>query len=346
MTEKKYTIKDIAKLAGVSKGTVDRVIHNRGRVSKEACEKVNQVIAEIDYQPNLIARNLKKNKIYRIYSLIPDAKLDHYWWPTIKGIDQALKEFKPFGLILEKLYFDPKESKSFQEQSDLALSLNPDAILMAPVFHKESLDLFEKCKERSIVIASFNNHIDKLGLENFIGQDLIQSGRVAAGLIDKITNKKCHIGILHINEESHMKNKEKGFRSYFKEKYKKPKEIVTYSLTSNENVNLKDKISQFLKKNAGISAIFVTNSKAYLIANLLKNENKKIMIVGYDLLNENIKLLKNGDIEFLIHQKPYRQAYLGVSYLAENLLFGKKIPSQNLLPIDIITAENVKYYAN
>ncbi|MEO9892632.1 LacI family DNA-binding transcriptional regulator [Aurantibacter sp.] len=346
MTEKKYTIKDIAKLAGVSKGTVDRVLHKRGRVSKEARDKVNQVIVEIDYQPNLIARNLKKNKVYRIYALIPDAKYDHYWLPTIKGIDEALKEFKPFGLVLEKFYFNPKDCNSFQKQTEQALSLKPDAILMAPVFHKESLDLFKLCKEHSIVVASFNNHIDKLGLENFIGQDLNQSGRVAAGLIDKITKKNCNIGILHINEESHMKHKEIGFRAYFKEKHKKPKEIVTFSLTNSEDLNFQDNISQFMSDNDGISAVFVTNSKAYLIANLLKNENKKIVIVGYDLLNENIELLKNGDIEFLIHQRPYRQAYVGVSYLAENLLFGKKIPSQNLLPIDIITAENVKYYEN
>ncbi|WP_414654827.1 LacI family DNA-binding transcriptional regulator, partial [Flavobacterium sp. UBA4854] len=53
--DKKYTIKDIAQMAGVSKGTVDRVLHNRGKVSPAALEKINEVLNVIDYEPNLIA---------------------------------------------------------------------------------------------------------------------------------------------------------------------------------------------------------------------------------------------------------------------------------------------------
>ena len=68
------------------------------------------------------------------------------------------------------------------------------------------------------------------------------------------------------------------------------------------------------------------------------------IVVGYDLLEQNIHLLKEGRIDFLIHQKPKRQAYLGIGYIAEHFLFGKPISDQNLLPIDIVTSENVVYY--
>ncbi|MBM1106858.1 LacI family DNA-binding transcriptional regulator [Aurantibacter crassamenti] len=344
--EKKYTIKDIAELAGVSKGTVDRVLHNRGRVSKDAKERVNKVVTDIDYQPNLIARSLKNNKVYRISALIPDATLDSYWLPTVKGVDEAVQEFKPFGLVLDKYYFNPKKVKSFQEQVELVVQSKPDAILLAPVFHKESLKIFQYCKQNKIQVASFNNHIDNLSLEHFIGQDLNQSGRVAASLIDKVTDKDSRIAVIHIDEETHMRHKEIGFRDYFKEKYKDSKKIVSYSINNKKSINLNDEISLFMASHEAISAVFVTNSKAYLIVDILKKENKKIVIVGYDLLKDNIRFLKRGQIEFLIHQKPYQQAYLGVSYLAENLLFGKNIPEKKLLPIDIITAENVKYYSS
>jgi LacI family transcriptional regulator len=65
-------IKDIAKLAGVSVGTVDRVLHNRGRVSDDALKKVTAVMNQIDYKPNLIARTLGSNKNYRIVAIDPD----------------------------------------------------------------------------------------------------------------------------------------------------------------------------------------------------------------------------------------------------------------------------------
>jgi len=346
MADKKYTIKDIAELAGVSKGTVDRVLHDRGKVSKKAKERVSQVLKEIDYQPNLIARSLKNNKTYRISVLIPDAEADHYWIPAEKGINEAELEFKPFGLILDKFYFHPKKKKSFLSKAELAIASKPDAILMAPVFHKESLRIFQDCKRNDITVASFNNHIDNLSLEPFIGQDLEQSGRLAASLIDRITKRDSRIAVVHIDEEAHMRQKEIGFRDYFKEKHKAGKQIVTYSIKNGNNVDLENEISLFLTSHDAISAVFVTNSKAYLIVDILKKENKYIKIVGYDLLSENLRFLRRGHIDFLIHQKPYRQAYQGVSYLAENLLFDKEIPSQKLLPIDVITEENVKYYVD
>src|SRR5690606_38642045 len=104
-------------------------------------------------------------------------------------------------------------------------------------------------------------------------------------------------------------------------------------------------ISLFIKENPTITAFYITNSKAYLFLETLQNFNKKeIAIIGYDLLNENLKYLIEGSIDFLIHQKPYRQAYLSVAYIAEHLLFGKSLPTCELLPIDIITSENAHYY--
>ena len=55
------TIKKIAKLANVSPGTVDRIIHNRGQVSKENIEKVNAIIKEYGYNKNIFASNLVLN---------------------------------------------------------------------------------------------------------------------------------------------------------------------------------------------------------------------------------------------------------------------------------------------
>ena len=346
LVDKKYTIKDIAQLAKVSTGTVDRVIHGRGKVSSKASEKIKAILKEIDYYPNPIARSLKNNKVYKIFVLLPDPKDDPYWIPANEGIKEAIKEFSPFGVRVEKKFYHPKDRASFLEKSHEALQSKPDVLLMAPVFHKESLEVFEKCQKKNVLVALFNNYIDVFNNENFIGQDLNKSGRVAASIIDKMQGPKETIAILHINEEAHMRQKENGFKEYFEDRKGISPSIVTYSLNegkfkpSNFNKDLFD----FFQKNPKISAVFVTNSKAYLLVDALKNLNRDISIVGYDLLKENINLLETGKIDFLIHQKPKRQAYLGVVNLAEHLLFGKPIPPQNLLPIDIITSENVIYY--
>lgn len=339
----KYTIKDIANLAGVSKGTVDRVLHQRGRVSHKSQEKVEKILKEIDYQPNPIARSLKNNKIYKISVLLPDPKHDPYWIPADQGISDAFKEFKPFGIAVNKFYYNPTDPISFLENSQVALNDTPDALLMAPLFQKEALQIFNNCETNNILIALFNNYIESFSTENFIGLDLYQSGRVAAGLIDKMISEKSNIAILHLDEEVHGKFKEKGFKDYFKEKENTPN-IEVFSQNALDKVFLKKQICRFLITNPDISALFITNSKAYLIIEAIEELNKDITIVGYDLLSENIEYLRKGTIDFLIHQKPKRQAYLGVGQLAEHFLFGKAAPTKKLLPIDIITPENVMYY--
>ena len=69
MTEK-IRIKDIAERAGVSVGTVDRVIHKRPNVSVDALQKVEKALKEMNYQPNVYASALAYNKSYTFYILI------------------------------------------------------------------------------------------------------------------------------------------------------------------------------------------------------------------------------------------------------------------------------------
>lgn len=344
--DKKYTIKDIAQLAGVSKGTVDRVLHGRGKVSDKANEKIKQVLKEIDYRPNPIARSLKNSKVYEIFVLLPDPKQDRYWIPANEGIKDAVKEFDPFGVRIKKFFYDPKNRVSFLKKANEALKTTPDVLLMAPVFHKESLEVFKNCQKNDVLVALFNNYIDVFNNENFIGQDLYQSGRVAASLIDKMEPSVGTIAILHIDEEAHMRQKENGFKEYFEDKKNTSHPIITYSPKAQNLSLFKKDVFDFFNKHPKITSIFVTNSKAYLLIEALKGLSRDFSIVGYDLLKENIDLLEEGEIDFLIHQKPKRQAYLGIVNLAEHFLFGKPIPSQNLLPIDVITSENVTYYTD
>tara|TARA_R110000868_G_scaffold29420_6_gene109434 strand:+ start:86772 stop:87815 length:1044 start_codon:yes stop_codon:yes gene_type:complete len=346
MIKEKYTIKDIAHMAGVSKGTVDRVLHKRGKVSKEAFEKVDKVLKEIDYKPNPIARNLKRNKTYNIHVLLPDPEIDPYWIPANEGIIEASNQFTPFGVLVSKYFYDPNDKSSFLDQSELAVISLPDVLLMAPIFENESHEVLKKCCSSKISVVLFNNHINSFKEQIFIGQNLEQSGRVAASLMNKIIGRNDEIAIIHINKEPHMQLKENGFKAFLAQsKERHSHKIISKAFNSAEKNSFYSDVTQLLKNNPGLNAFFVTNSKAYLLVEALqKIKPKDWTIIGYDLLKPNIRFLQEGAIDFLIHQKPHRQAYLSVSYLAEHFLFGKNLPCQEFLPIDIVTSENAQYY--
>lgn len=343
--KKNYTIKDIAELANVSKGTVDRVLHKRGKVSQKALDSVNAILSEIDYQPNLIARNLKNNKAYRVCILLPNPKSDAYWIPCMDGINDAKNEFKSFNVIVETYFFEPNSTSSFFETNEILLESNPDAVLLVPLFYKETLEVIDNYNSLGIISGTFNNQIKSKRINSFVGQNLFQSGRVAARLLDLLINEGL-IAIIHIDEEYenalHMQEKEQGFRNYFKDNNHKKIHLKTLNL---KYPNLKQALIDFLNNNSNLKGIFITTSKSYQIAAILSEmKNKKISIVGYDLLKQNIEFLNNKLIDFLIHQNPKRQAFIGTSALIEHLIFDKKIEKEVLLPIEIINSENARDY--
>lgn len=342
---KKLTIKDIAQLAGVSKGTVDRVLHKRGKVSQKALDSINAVLEQADYEPNLIARNLKNNKIYSICVVLPNPESDSYWLPCIKGIEEAIKEFKAFNLSISTYYFNPEDTESFIAINESVLNLSPDAVLLAPLFYKEALDVIENYNKKDILVNTFNNQVESKEIRNFVGQDLHRSGRVAAKLMESIA-PKGQIAIIHFDEKIknavYMQEKEKGFRNYFIEKENSGYEITTLKL---KRTNYEIKFEDFLKENPNLTGIFITTSKAYQIAEIIdKTKNNDISLIGYDLLKKNITFLNQGTIDFLINQNPKQQVYLGISFLVDHFIFGKEINNATLLPIDIVNSENASYY--
>lgn len=343
--DKKYTIKDIANMAGVSKGTVDRVLHNRGKVSPTALEKINEVLNVINYEPNLIARNLKNNKIYRICVVLPDPEIDPYWLPCVNGIQEAITEFKAYSVVIETYFFNPENTKSFLTTNETIIEKAPDAVLLAPLFHKETIEILKQYEELGIMVNTFNNQVESSTIKSFVGQDLYKSGRVAASLMSLIVSSG-QIAIIHIDESVknavHMQEKEKGFRNYFEEKNLSDFALTTLKLKYS---NIETKFPAFLDENPHLKGIFITTSKAYQIASILSSyNNKKIALIGYDLIQKNVNFLNQGMVHFLIHQNQKRQAYLGVSTLVEHFLFRKEIPETILLPIDIINIENASFY--
>ncbi|WP_147677345.1 substrate-binding domain-containing protein [Algibacter pacificus] len=338
---KKYTIRDIAEMAGVSKGTVDRVIHKRGKVSETAAKKVTTILKEIDFKPNLIARNLKTNKTYHICVLLPDPIKDPYWIPCVKGVNEVVLELSHFGIKIETSFFDPTKSKSFTAANLVIQNNAPDAVLLAPLFFKEARIVMQDYENLGIIVSTFNNDIESKAVKSFIGQDLFQSGRVAAKLLHSVS-KTGDLAIVHINEQYEnavfMQEKERGFKSFFNELVSFNYSVLQCKLNQ-EDFELV--LTAFLKDHPNLTSIFVTTSKTYLVADFLeKNNHKTISLVGYDLLNENVTHLKTGSIDFLIHQNPKEQTYIGLKFLAEHLLFEKEIPKELLLPIDIVNSEN------
>lgn len=102
--KKNYTIYDIAKLSGFSPKTVSRVINNESSVRKETRQKIESIITEVAYSPNLYAKNLSKKESVNI--LVSVKKLNFFplsWFQTL--LDQILVYSKKIGVNIIVEYF-------------------------------------------------------------------------------------------------------------------------------------------------------------------------------------------------------------------------------------------------
>ncbi len=349
MSFKNVRIKDIARLAGVSVGTVDRVLHNRGKVSPEALDKIMRVLNTTGYKPNLLARTLGSNKTFHIVALIPNPALDEYWGHSNQGIIAAQKEWSQYHIKVTTYYYDLYKPDSFQSASKELLATAPDAILISPIFHQEALDFFRQFQGSRIPFVFFNSNIPEVEPISFIGQDFYQSGRLGGELLDLSVKSAGTFAILHIYEDIHnsvhLAQKENGFIDYFLEKDNKDFKAMGLDYSHPKEPSLENELSALLS-DSKIKGLLVTTSKGvHITASYLEKHNRNdIRLVGYDLLKENIEYLNKGIIDFLIHQNPKRQAALGISYLANYLLFKKTPPSTDLFPLEVITRQNLKTF--
>ena len=117
------TIKDIAEAVGVSIGTVDRILHKRGRYSEETAEKVRKVMVELNYTPNIHARGLKKTKSYSFAAVIPRHYQDGGYWQLVEeGIQRASRTLGSYGSRVHIFPFDRYSSSSCLSALEEALA--------------------------------------------------------------------------------------------------------------------------------------------------------------------------------------------------------------------------------
>ncbi len=345
--DKTYTIKDIAKELGLSHGTVDRVIHQRGGVSEKTQRRIQKFLDEINFKPNVLARSLKGSRLFKLSVLLPSYTDDAYWAKAAYGVAQAKEEFRDFSLAVDLLAYQVDSANEFEQMAAQLVEAKPDGVLIAPLFYRESVKFIQACKEKNIPVLTFNTLLEKDSDIGFIGQNLRQSGRLGAELV-KLKRPQNTNGflIVHIEEDPgnavHMSEKEKGFRDFF-ERLKQSESSDLLETLKLDGVVGMDVLKKRLLNE--VSGIFVTTSKVYKVAQLLEDLNlTDIPLIGYDLIDENIEFLKRGTIDFLINQNPVQQASKGVRSLFDFIVFNKDLPHRQLLPLDIITTQNYQSY--
>jgi LacI family transcriptional regulator len=348
--QRKIRIKDIALMAGVSEGTVDRVIHNRGGVSAKKLNAVNEVMEALNYSPNLFARSLASKKQYHLVCIIPKYEAGDYWELVDNSFDQAMREFADYNVSIDKKYYDQLDASSFAEAAETVFLQLPDGVIFSPFFRAETLDFISKLSDYHIPFSFFDSMIEGLDFLTYYGQNSVQSGFVAAKLLLNDLPENAEILVVRTQRKKGVSNqtvnRHKGFIQYIENQGAKRKiKLIDVQLTDHDERSNLHLLKALFERHTAVKAAITFNSKVYRLATYLDAlEQREVRLIGYDLLEKNVACLKQGTVSYLIAQRPEKQVYCSVRDMCRELIFKQAITKINYVPIDILVKENIDYY--
>lgn len=347
---KTYRIKDIAEMSGVSTGTVDRILHNRGKVSEEAQKKVENVLKKIDYHPNLIARSLALKKNYHFITLIPSFAKGEYWDKLCEGIDKAEQELFSYNVEIERMCFNQYDKGSFDALIPRIEKADCQGVVIATLFRDSVVKLTARLDQLQIPYVLIDAFIENTHCVAYYGTNSYDSGYIAGRLLYEQIRPDENIAIFRFIRKGEMQvtqvtKREEGFRSYLAERSYGGR-IYSVQLHADETEKNRSILDAFLEEHREVNAGIIFNSRAHLLGNYFRDKGEMFKLIGYDVIDRNVGCLNDGSITHLIAQRPEVQGFNCIRALFRHLALQEKVEQINYMPIDILMKENIKYYNN
>ena len=324
----RVTIKHIAKKANVSIGTVDRVIHNRGRVDANTSAKVNEAIREMNYKTNKLARVLSKNESIKIALVTPGH--NYFFKDIISGAQKACKQMLDYNIQLDLITQD-NEKKPMDQLLDFEKTVEKgyNGIIVSPLHPYLFCEAINKAISKEITIITVNRDSKESGRICYVGHNLYHEGILAGRIYGRFMRGIGKAAILSgFQEFSPFKERQNGFSDIINKEYPGIKLTDTYQYADNPDIAFE--ISKMLINNdPEINGIFADTTTGTIgigkaIEELMKNN--QIIATGYDEQSEIIDLLEKNALIASITQNQFSQGY-NAMLIMKNVLIDKNMPS-------------------
>lgn len=347
--QQKARIKDIAEMAGVSAGTVDRILHNRGNVSEPARKAVEEALKKMKYKPNIHISGLSLKRNYKVVITTPGVTKGEYWESIHLGIHHALEEYENIRVKCLVHTYNEFDVYSCREVYNRIVEIDADGVIIGLTFKEETLRLTRLLEERGIPYIFVDSTMENTSPLAFFTSDHYRCGYLMAKLITSIIPPGSDIGMseaVRVGDESANTSilRKKGFHDYLEEK-KITNNILKIPFSAFEPEKNEAWMSEFFQNHHSVGGVVFFNSRGGLLADYLARKGiKHIHVIGVDLTVSNVKGLQEGYIDFLIGQEPEHQGFLAMKTMIEYLIYRNQVKQRNYMRLDILTKETIDFY--
>lgn len=316
------TIGQIADAAGVSRGTVDRVLHNRGRVNQDVARRVRRTADELGYvlQPRNKSSGKRRDIKIGVITQLSDAP---FMMAVKQGIYDGKAKLEHRGIkVLIREIAAVDEEELLEAMNELAGQRICGLAVMPADTSPVRLKINQFINALNIPVITFNSDITGTGRSCFVGLDNRQSGRAAAGLMAMLTGGKGDILVITGFFSNHVNNtRVDGFMEEMKRAFPGVR-IIGVNGSFDDADEVQKIIKRTLEAYPDLAGILVVSSGQAGIERGLESSRKRPYIIAYDLTSQTAELLKNGIIDFIIDQEGYVQGAQSLEILADMVQLG------------------------
>lgn len=331
------TLQQIAQAAGVSRGTVDRALKHRGRINPEVAENIRRIAEEMGYQPNRAGRALAMSRRSITIGVIIQAAGTPFMEKVLEGVLEAKEEVERMGahMIIRNIHNLDAEKATKTMLELKAAGCN--GIAVVPVDDAGLKETINRLADEDVPVITFNSDIEESKRMCFVGQDTLQSGKVAAGLMAEILPRDKKVLIISGYPSNHShKNRTRGFSEELSACREDIKILdVQYAFDDNGMAEMITK--GMLDEYKDLAGIYLAASGVQGVCKALEEIglSGKVKVISNDLTDQNIQYLKEGKINFLLGQDAHRQGYEPVLLLFTKLFDGND-PEKELIYTEIV----------
>ena len=328
------TIKEVAELAGCSRGSVDRALKNSPKIKKVTKERIMKIVREYGYIPNAVGQALARSKKkYRI-AVIVNSLGNDFFGEILRGLAKAEEEYAAFGILLsvyECERFSARRQLDAIEKIDWSLF---NALIISALDDPALSTRLSSLAKKGIRIVAMNSDTSFRGKLSYVGCDYVQSGKTAGGLI-KIVSRNDSCGLCVVTGSSQVlghKQRVDGIYSVVRE-CANITDCGVISCDDNEK-DAYDAVSAVLKHDARINILCGASGGVVGAARAVADLKRSIKIIAFDNTDKINALMKENKIIASINQQPFEQGFLAVKTLHE-YDFGKTVPAK-IITTDLI----------
>lgn len=339
------TIKKIAELAGVSPGTVDRALHDRGRVDPKVAARIKQIAFELDYRPNSLAKSLStKNRKLKISVILHMENINIFFQDVISGIKKSEEAIGDFGISVSLRCCPDFDAAAQLRLLNEEISNGANAIAIVPINSPLIRTRLNELYDLGFPVVLLTNLIEDTRCLSYVGCDYTLTGRITAGLLHMMEPQGGSLLLFSPRFEmlGHIL-RAKGLEEELLHSYPQIRLREIFELTGND-VRDYQITSDALKRYSDTKLIVCPG--AYSFGNLQAIRDMGYLssarILCYDYSDSIGKMIQNHEITASITQCPQKQGYSAIKILFEYLSANKKPRSSNsFIRTRIILKENL-----